>query len=278
MALVVPLSGCAVSHGDESERISALLEACFPRDVVYAFPVENVAGIRGGWGNATIGLVPIDVPEIDCLARAGSSCAAARACVGVVSTAVTACSVTQRCDGETAVVCAPSLLDPPNVYETRYDCGARGLHCFRSDADGSIGCGISACDGAPSRCTSDGHVEWCAGFGGTFVDFCEGTVCEAEIGCAGPACTASTCDGDVASICHVPMGRVIQVLDCAVVGQVCREGICQVAFDECHPWTDRGPCDGSAVEYCALSGRLERYDCRELGFAGCADGRCVAAE
>lgn len=251
------------------------MEACFPRALVPRFTPDYVPAVRAD-GPGVVDFETLRPPDLDCLASAGTSCAAARACLGIYPSSPDACPVRARCEGDTAILCyEPSSY--PGLMEVRYDCASRGMHCFQAPGpDGDAGCGVRACTGS-TVCPSAHVAELCTSFGGTRLERCGSATCDPTQGCLGAPCTANVCDGDVGRSCRVSLGVFSPEIDCSVWGQECFEGACRGAHSECD-FLEANVCDGDSVVYCALSGRRARYDCRALGFAGCADGRCVASD
>ena len=248
--LVLAFVGCAPSSGDEGEAIAALMEACFPPGLVDWFPPETAASIRAGADEGLVGLSRIGPADIDCLAAAGSSCAAASACLGITAAPrATPCTLEMRCEGAVLVHCYTPAIAPDRI-EVRYDCAARGLGCFESEGGPGAACGEGPCEiGAPPSC--DGDVLRYCDSGAIARRTCSsGTSCDPELGCVGPPCTESECVGDVARSCH--RGRIVSADDCSLVGMECVPGACRPPHEEFTLATRT--CDGDSVVYCLWDG------------------------
>ena len=200
------------------------------------------------------------------------------------------------CSGSVATRCGEEA-------RVTVDCAKLGLSC-----DAIAICSSepgTACDRATftQKCTSDGTPEFCddgavfhgprcadlglsCGAGG----FCTGSgdACQDETSTSGSGVSwdGLACDGDTLQAC---VGGRKATRDCSSAGP----GLGCQAFDgihfcglasECLPGeqprgAQRGSavrCEGSTVVFCN-AGRIERVDCKTLGFDGCdeAAGVCV---
>jgi len=224
--------------------------------------------------------------SIQCLSAKTNGCEGVKECLGVQVTLDGPCVDT--CAGNVAIACDDEV-------KFTIDCSRIGLTCHGGDC---IGGPPKACDeatfqetcvgGAPHTCTSRERIgPKCADLGlvcetGTMGPACVGT---------GPACQSNgtsplspsfdeglACDGSTLSAC---LNGKTATRECAGVGQGfgCHSSgsafFCGLGA-ECNPleskWTET--CDGDSVVLCN-AGKVEKIDCKSLGFAGCLAGKGV---
>lgn len=213
--------------------------------------------------------------QIQCLAKAGADCTAARACLGYT---YGACSPDgQHCDGD-------RLTDCSGGSGLLLDC-RHGLW-FTSDATcvagTPVGCGIGTCTaGTPTRCDGSralvckgGVLEAldCAQLGETCVTTSSGATCAAS----GAACTASRCEGNQLVRCDGGHEQRY-ACDAMLAGGTCvnqGRGGASCAFGvDC---SSGAACAGNVTQLCVL-GRQVSIDCVAAGFASCSVGSCIPA-
>jgi hypothetical protein len=198
-----------------------------------------------------------------------------------------------RCDGNVAEGCDGRL-------KYRSDCAFHGLAC-RTNTRGATTCAepdASACDNADagSRCSADGRPISCVeGFeskGPRCADFgvaCSGGRCSGTEGACPAGSLSATkitfegkgCSGSELKAC---VGGGLTTLDCGKLGV---GASCQTLAHDggarsycgfgtaCDPGIPSQPgvpasptCDGDNVVVCN-GGRVDRVDCKALGFTGC---------
>jgi hypothetical protein len=218
-----------------------------------------------------------------CLATTGGGCIAVRTCLGLTvdqsGPCDRACSgnVATECDGNTRFVSDCSKLGQQCVSGR---CKPNGAACDATSY-------VDACvDGVPSVCSNAVVRKGpkCADFGlacGASSPTPPSTpVCRG----AGAACSATYgpysidfgaglgCDGSKLRAC---VGNQEATVDCAALGKgfSCQTAsgayFCGLA-SECNPLAAKGTdtCDGTSVVVCE-AGKIQRVDCRSLGFTGC---------
>jgi hypothetical protein len=225
--------------------------------------------------------------QVDCFAGKSNGCQAVADCVAIVVDNAGPCE--RHCDGSVYTACDDEM-------RFRVDCGRyTGFTCNGNDC----ALPIEACDpttfkpscdgGVPTNCTSASkgirRGARCADFGLVCGSLPSGTM-----GCLGSegACTATTfstsavrfeglgCGGTSLQAC-VNGGKT--TLDCSTVGTgfSCQTvpGSTKSSFfcglaAECDPTntSSRPTCDGSSLVVCN-AGKIEKVDCKSLGFTGC---------
>jgi hypothetical protein len=262
-------------------RAAVVLGSCVPDDGVNRnlATLWQAEAIPQLWGRF--------VAQAECLANAGSGCDAVTQCLGYAIELSMTCeqecrgSVFTYCDGEVAI---------------QLDCAKLGLACDDAAAcvDGTVmTCDdrnhVATCDAELPLTCNDGAVRRgpdCAALG----LHCEDGACRGT----GAACTLESplseysveyvgiaCEGDVMRAC---VAGAEHALDCAAIapGFSCRKAdgvhFCGLAA-ECVPGNlpnsdQTGTllgCEGDAITFCN-AGRIDRIDCRELGFERCDPG------
>ncbi len=259
--------------GNGDERVAALLGACFRTELRGV----DVAAVRELDHSRFAGQHAITRADLECLARAGTSCTAARGCIPVTVRETESCgSEYLRCDGDGLVTCLAAVGGGP--FEYREQCAALGATCVHAVPDLPSCVGGSYCHEETTRCVDDQHYELSRC--GEVLTF----ECPALTACNGGRCRGGSCspypdlcDGDRAIACPPTGDEIASTFDCAAMEQHCVRGQCAPDRSECAPdsaWT----CEADSIVRCTPGGAVERADCRALGFLGCAGGRCVASE
>ncbi|MBI2374673.1 MAG: hypothetical protein HYV07_11815 [Deltaproteobacteria bacterium] len=206
-----------------------------------------------------------------------NDCRAYSDCFGGDLLALTSCIEGASCDGDRIV-----------REGTSYDCTRSEGSCLEPPTGAQRACcRPKACDGPDLDPCRD--LLFCSDFGGGFHFDCaaSGRVCvdEGELGpiCRGPG---EPCEGD-------SVGCERQEVSYCVAGSEaradCRKTLfrtgcgessaggmpCAPSGDECDPEAFAGSCEGSEILLCA-DGRIERFDCRKLGFEICMRREGVA--
>ncbi len=225
---------------------------------------------------------------IECLATKTNGCQAVQDCLGIsVDNSGGACA--DGCSGTVATGC-----DAPLTFSV--DCGRYGLECRGDECAASLpACDtttfVRSCDGgAPTSCSSKGlrHGLKCADFGMVCATQGSGPSTVASCKGTGPACTSArtttlsislrngiACEGANLKICS---NGGEATFDCATIGTgfTCQSGTIEgsdVAFcglaTECNPMLSSRPsCEGNSLVVCN-AGKIEKVDCKSLGFTGC---------
>jgi hypothetical protein len=228
-----------------------------------------------------------------CIDSRRNGCAAITDCTGVVSELTGPCE--RRCDGTVAEACDDQL-------KTRVDCSFNGRTCTKGEK-GAVGCtelAALACDPASPtarRCGADGrpitcraereeHGPSCADLGMTCVDDqCAGGEgsCQAVSNSGDQVVyEAVSCNGTKLTAC---VGNGLTTFDCSkhITGATCQalavdggtKSYCGLAA-ECKPGDPaQAACDGDNVVVCN-GGRIDRVDCKSLGFTGCVASKTYA--
>jgi hypothetical protein len=223
-----------------------------------------------------------------CLASAGGGCAAVTECLGYrIARPEAGC--TPGCQGSEYTQCS-------DVVAISLRCSALGLACHDE----------AACiDGTPTPCDRGSHVATCDGTGQPLTCNdravrrgpdcsalglrCEQGACRGlGAACEGPHLrdeyrveySGLACDGDMLRAC---VGGFEHAIDCAAIapGFSCREaegvrfcGLGDACVPGNHPDFDQpgtgSRCEGDALALCN-AGRIDRVDCRALGFERCGD-------
>jgi hypothetical protein len=222
-----------------------------------------------------------------CIDARRNGCAAIAECLGVEASLTGPCA--SRCDGNISEGC-------DDQFKARVDCSTYGRVCSLSASGTSAGCtmpGAATCDPSSDtarRCGADGRpiscrVEReevgpdCAAYGLT----CVGSQCQGlEGSCAAVSGSGEqivyegqSCNGTKLVAC---VGDGLTTLDCGtlVIGSTCQtrtrdggtDAYCGFAAD-CRPGDPaQATCDGDNVVVCN-GGRIDKVDCKALGFTGC---------
>ena len=275
-----------------SEETCARLTACgllpgFSGSSLAGFgECEFYTGIVGTIGDPAGSDQKLDAAIHQCMVTA-SSCDEIRACVRPTPDQATVCATTTEdtCRDAVMVNCGDKGT---SQGVTAYSCAQAGLVC----GAGTLGramCGIAACDpkNTPPVCDGDllvtceesGNVlnshdcrleQRTCGTKSTGGAACVGTTpCDAitfEFRCDGPVMIS--CDGDteVRSDC----GRFGPGLTCSEQhGGGGYSSVSCVPIDRACSLEDLESCQNGRITYCK-SGRPATFDCRSLGFSGCA--------
>jgi hypothetical protein len=263
-------------------RAAVVFGSCVPDDGINRNLANlwQAADIPQLWGRV--------VTRAECLATAGGGCDAVTQCIGYDIELSASC--VEGCNGSVFTYCDEDAA-------TRIDCAKLVLAC-----DDVASCSeqpVTACDAETHVATCDAQQQPltcndgairrgpdCASLGLR----CEDGACRGT----GPACAFDApfseyrveyvgiaCQGNVMRAC---VAGTEHALDCAAIapGFSCREAdgvhFCGLAA-ECvpgnlpnydQPGTLLG-CEGNAVTFCN-AGRIDRIDCRELGFERCDPG------
>jgi hypothetical protein len=152
---------------------------------------ENALGLR------------LSPSQVDCVANAGSDCAAAKRCLAGGHTPRACPTVRESCDGNTWTSCTSALGSGGSFGERTFDCAAYGQLCI--GIAGSADCGVGSCSPDTDTCvTADGKP------GGNFVEGCYGggTLKRRDCGRLAASCipsgpTGARCRGNGAA-CTAP--------------------------------------------------------------------------
>jgi len=228
---------------------------------------------------------------VECIDSKHNGCQAVADCIGIVRDFSGPCA--DRCDGNTLEACDDSVkvrVDCTKLGRTCKLTTSNGARCVRADALDCPDASLSACgdDGRPKYCqyeqVTDG-VE-CSKYGLT----CAAGHCVGNEGACQAGSQSSShvtyegkaCDGQRLKACA---GGGLVTLDCGsmVAGATCQNRqadggpstFCGFAV-ECNPDDPvKAQCEGDNVTVCN-GGRIDRVDCKALGFTGCQASRSYA--
>jgi hypothetical protein len=246
----------------------------------------------------------------DCVKKAGTDCAAAKLCVGRISTKDPRCSDPtlnppfgnqQRsfCDGDRITVC-----DDMGGGSTSFNCADDfakqhfgGPYCV-PNAPASALCGYQSCpvpvdpgtdDAGPPQSDAGNDMSYPACKGNSLY-YCTNAVEQRESCSAlGGTCTVETgkCEGTCAQsgfhcegtelVRDCASGAALPLYDCAArTGWTCAPPKDSTSFGcvppdaECTWGTFQAECvDGAKIRFCD-DGKLNLYDCRDIGASACA--------
>jgi len=229
--------------------------------------------------------------QADCVAAAGSNCAAAKRCLAGGNTPKACPTVQQSCDGSTWTYCLSAFGSGGGFGERTFDCAAYGQLCIAKA--GYADCGVGSCEPDVGSCVmADGSP------GGNFVTGCYGggTLKLRDCGRLAASCippgstTVAHCRGNGAA-CTAPAGGADDTIGCegnvllhCLDGQVGREdcgqyklaclprlsggGYACLAGSDCDPYMTSATCAGESLTFCD-NGKMLTVDCGAIGFATC---------
>jgi hypothetical protein len=284
-----------VFSSDESGRICATLEACFPAEWNASTPIwgRTVSACTTDTGYVpepgTMAANPIVIDGFepaftrlyDCILAAASDCTAAAACFSQTGSPGQ-CAPNSLSNGK----CSGSVLSGCTADGISFatDCAVDGETCgpYPSIFGTYNGC-VTPC---PSQPVCEGTKEQVCLKSLVLVDCAAlGEPC-ANGGCVAPtphACDpqsyAARCDGTVALGCN-SSSRQETRQDCAIwptrrrcaVNQATNSAACVATGQECSSETES--CDSADIVYCH-DGFVARVSCTAIGFSSCSGGRCV---
>ena len=231
---------------------------------------------------------------VPCLASHGGGCDAVVDCLATEIDLLGPCA--PACNGTVAVGCDDQL-------RFRQDCAKWGATCSAGECEDSApatpACSHSSfqsrCDnGAPVICSGDFEESGprCADYQGLEcadtgygVMACVGTGSQCQPAMTnsmniivddGLACVGTSLDACVNGKRHVlDCNALMPGLTCQTVSGEQPPAFCGIA-SECVPEAEywKETCDGDSVVFCN-AGRIEKVDCKSLGFSGCLAGKGV---
>lgn len=217
--------------------------------------------------------------EVNCIANAGSDCAAAKRCLAGGNTPATCSGAATSCVGNTWQQCNAAAGSAGNQGIQTYDCSSHGEMCVTNN--GNTDCGFGTCSGGAATCM------------GNVVQSCNNGILQ-ETDCAkidatcnpqvtahcrgnGAACskgplgdTTLRCDGSVLVSCSD--GQESRS-DCGRFNLGCFPGVGNNAFgcaagNDCDPNNFSATCVGTKLTFCN-KGVMQTVDCKTSGFAAC---------
>jgi hypothetical protein len=233
--------------------------------------------------NSVAAAAKIGPSQVNCIAAAGSDCAAAKKCLANGATPATCSGVSASCAATTWQSCTTAAGSGGNQGTQLFDCASVGQACFTNGAN--TNCGFGTCSGGGSMCvTPDGTA------GGNLVQTCQQGITERQdcgaidASCNpsgifgphcrgnGPACSGNgslRCDGTVLVSCSD--GQESRQ-DCSKFGLGCfgktGGGFDCLAGTECDP--NQSPtCMGNTLQFCN-KGKSQKFDCAGAGFSSCS--------
>ena len=235
--------------------------------------------------------VKVDASQVNCIARAGANCAAARACLNDNKAPTQCTGNSQSCNGTVWNACDSVTGTGGNNGTRQFDCGASGEKCVTGN--GVIDCGVGTCSPAGTSC--DNNILATCGVDGIARNTdCSKTASTCVTGIAphcrgnGPTCTspniaqnALRCDGKVLVSC-VDGQEARQ--DCSQFNLGCfptptgtvSSFVCALGSD-CNAANDTATCEGNVLHFCN-NGKFDTFNCGGNGFTGCDatnGGRCT---
>jgi hypothetical protein len=220
----------------------------------------------------------ITATQVDCLARAGHDCNAAKMCLNN-GQAPSSCSGTgpQSCTGTVMTSCESS---GGQNFTTQFDCAVYGEMCL--SGKNHVECGAGTCAAVAATCSGT-SVQTCdnnnvfrlfdcteigASCNPSLVAHCRGN----GAACAAPSASDSSlrCDGDTLVSC---LDGQEAALDCTKLGVHCfanakgDHAACALG-NACDPSTYGATCSGTTLSFCN-DGRVDTYDCAQGGFTMC---------
>ncbi len=212
---------------------------------------------------------PLDVQR--CIAAAGADCVAARACTWD-ATHTSLCTFGEKplCDGNVALTC-----DGPTTRTSQTDCSLTGETCVTGAT--SAACAHGTCDQSTAATSCVGDVAAycarpfllgtnCAAIDATCVGTDGGASCQGR----GDSCISPACEGATLISCldgHRARATCSDGERCQPANDVVPRAFCGIAA-ECDPDIYFDRCVSGVLSYCRR-GKLEKLDCRKLGFGGC---------
>lgn len=274
--------------GDGSADVSKTVEPISNQDLaeacirIHACGVERTARLADCIEAFQSTIVQFGQRELyqtmyDCVNQANGDCAQIRDCVGYGAT-TTKCGqpYQPRCDGNVAMRC-----DFIAKIEQALECDKGGLTCAVKNAGTSVEatCGRGKCDPATYKSECRDNRAWrCVG-GSIEVDDCveQGLQCRDNVAAVcegkGRSCQKelfqTKCDGDTLVRCvggylsEQVCGKLPGYKVCDPVKLTCAE-----RGRDCNKDEFFNKCDQSTLVAC-IDGKVENFDCKALGFAGC---------
>jgi hypothetical protein len=286
LALALLVIGCGDGKVTQQSGAAACLtaSACGIIDGGVSACTQVIAFINDP---ALAGAAKVSAAEVNCIANAGSDCAAARKCLANGMTPAACSGVSESCAGNVWQSCTVAAGSGGNEGIQLFDCGDVGQMCVANN--GNVDCGYGSCSGGTASCvTPDGMP------GGNLVQRCDNGILKREdctrtsascnpSGVAhcrgdGPACSAPgifnntlRCDGSVLVSC-VDGGEARY--DCGKVNLGCfanvgGNGFACAAGNECDPNNYTATCVGTKLTFCN-KGKVQSADCASAGFATCS--------
>lgn len=293
------IAGCGNDWGNGPVTTQSAAAACItasacdiPIFVAGGSDVTNCVGLVPYVNNPERALGLLLTPSrVNCVAAAGSDCAAAKRCLAGGNTPKTCTTVGESCDGNTWTSCLLALGSGGSFGERTFDCAAYGLLCIGKG--GSADCGVAGCMPDAGACVTADNMP-----GGNFVTGCygQGTLKLRDCGRLAATCvpagltSPAHCRGNGAT-CTAPPGGADDTVGCdgnvllhCLDGQEGREdcgqyglgcfprlsggGYACLAGVDCDPYATSPTCAGKALTFCN-NGKMQTFDCGAAGFATC---------
>lgn len=256
--------------------------------------------LPGGISACTQSVVLVNEPSIaagahlspatvNCIAAAGSDCAAAKKCLGGGATPASCSGNATSCVGNSWQQCNLAAGSGGNGGVEVYDCSSVGQMCVTNN--GSTDCGFGTCSTGAATCvTPDGTA------GGNLVQSCNGGIIKRQdctsydascnpsgilgahcrgngAACAATSITDNTigCDGSVLRLCADGQE---ERYDCGKVNLGCfmnpSNGVKFGCFagNACDPNNYSATCVGTKLTFCN-KGLVQTADCASAGFSTC---------
>jgi hypothetical protein len=282
-----PVDPSGVKEPDAALRAAIFVGSCLPDDGINRTLNRYYTRKGGGGADAAIN------ERTQCFNTKTNGCEAVKECLGVSADLTGPCE--PSCSGDVFSACDDSLKFTFNCARIGLSCSAEERECVKEPLGAACDYDtyMTSCEnGAPKVCTAAGEAlgPTCSDYGLT----CAIGALSEEAACvgAGASCMeqigsstsiyldqGGTCAGDILTTC-VNGGE--HALDCKSLAQgfTCQTGaassFCGLEA-ACDPGSETdATCEGDSVVVCN-AGRVEKVDCKSLGFTGCSPmfGVCV---
>jgi hypothetical protein len=281
LLLLLVAAGCGKATVTQQSAAAACLtaSACGIVDTTFIRGVTGCAQLAATINEpATAAAFKLTPAQVNCIAAAGSDCAAAKRCLANGNTPQSCSGVSASCAGTTWQGCGPEAGINGSNGVRLFDCASSNLMCVTSN--NTTDCGYDTCSPNGASCSTDGtyvrhcdngieHREDCASINAT----CNpsgflGAHCRGN----GAPCQGSgtlRCDGSVLVSCSD--GQESRY-DCSRVNLGCTTksggGFGCLAGSDCDPATYQAMCTGTKLTFCN-KGLIDTADCGAAGFTGC---------
>ena len=231
--------------------------------------------------NSVAAAAHLSATEVNCIANAGSDCAAAKRCLSNGNTPATCSGVATSCVGNVWQQCNVAAGSAGNNGIQSFDCGSVGEMCVTNN--GNTDCGFGTCSGGAATCS------------GTLVQSCNNGVLQQndcakiDATCNPSGIAGAHCRGNGAACSKGPFGDTTLRCDGSVLvsctdGQESRTDCSRYALGcftssganafacaagtECDPASFSAICMGTSLTFCN-KGVKQTVDCKSVGFTAC---------
>lgn len=297
LAFALVAVGCGDSKVTQQSGAAACITAaaCGIVDIGVSACSQAVAQINDPSVSVRIHLSP---GQVNCIANAGSDCAAAKKCLANGMTPAECSGLSSSCAGNVWQTCSAAAgTGTASQGMQLFDCGQVGQMCVANG--NNVDCGYGTCSGSSKACVSPDGTS-----GGNLLEQCDNGILRREdctridASCNpsgilgphcrgnGPACSSGVldgplrCDGSVLVSC---VDGAEARFDCASLRLGCFAkagggGFGCAAGNECDPGNYPITCVGSTLKFCN-NGKVQTFDCASAGFSTCSPnngGSCAS--